>query len=154
MKAEADRLTSEGQTVETLSGYPVTAKFTAVGVDDPSKTIEVEIYGDKLYIGQANETSFKSKGSLKCTSAIGSISKVVVEANYKIKTGAYDDITLKLSANGNTWSKINSSALTYEGTGPYISTAVIEDESINWFDIAVIDRTTTINNFEVTFTTD
>lgn len=156
MKAEADRLTAEGQTVETLSGYPVTAEFTAVGVDDPSKTIEVEIYGDKLYIGQANETSFKSKGSLKCTSAIGVISKVVVEANYKVKTGAYDDITLKLSANGSSWSKINSKALTYEGTGPYTSTAVIEDESITWFDIAVIagGRTTQIYSFEVTFTTD
>lgn len=156
LSAEKARLEAEGKTVDNLDSYPVTAKFTAVGVDDPSKTTEVEIYGSKLYIGQATETSFKSKGSLKCTSAIGAITKVVVVADKKMKYGAYDDLVLQLSADGSSWKKISSDALTYTGDGPYTSTAVIEDDSINWFDIAVTawGSATPIYSFEVTFTTD
>lgn len=156
LKAEADKLTNEGKEVDPLSGYPVTAKFTAKGVNDATKTTEVEIYGDKLYIGSATETSFKSKGSIKCTSAVGAISKIVVVADKKMKAGAYDDLILKLSSDGSSWSKVNSNALSYTGDGPYTSTAVIEDDSINWFDIAVTawGNSTPIYSFEVTFTTD
>lgn len=156
LKAEADKLTNEGKEVDPLSGYPVTAKFTAKGVNDATKTTEVEIYGDKLYIGSATETSFKSKGSIKCTSAVGAISKIVVVADKKMKAGAYDDLILKLSSDGSSWSKVNSNALSYTGDGPYTSTAVIEDDSINWFDIAVTawGSSTPIYSFEVTFTTD
>lgn len=114
LKAEADRLTNEGQEVDPLTGYPVTAKFTAKGVEDPSKTTEVGIYGAKLYIGSATESMFKSKGSIKCTSAIGTITKIVVTAENKMKAGAYDDFVLKLSADGNSWSKVNANALSYE----------------------------------------
>ena len=156
LKAEADKLKNEGKEVDPLSGYPVTAKFTAKGVNDATKTTEVEIYGDKLYIGSATETSFKSKGSIKCTSAVGAISKIVVVADKKMKAGAYDDLILKLSSDGSSWSKVNSNALSYTGDGPYTSTAVIEDDSINWFDIAVTawGSSTPIYSFEVTFTTD
>ena len=156
LKAEADKLTNEGKEVDPLSGYPVAAKFTAKGVNDATKTTEVEIYGDKLYIGSATETSFKSKGSIKCTSAVGAISKIVVVADKKMKAGAYDDLILKLSSDGSSWSKVNSNALSYTGEGPYTSTAVIEDDSINWFDIAVTawGSSTPIYSFEVTFTTD
>lgn len=156
LKAEADKLTNEGKEVDPLSGYPVTAKFTAKDVNDATKTTEVEIYGDKLYIGSATETSFKSKGSIKCTSAVGAISKIVVVADKKMKAGAYDDLILKLSSDGSSWSKVNSNALSYTGEGPYTSTAVIEDDSINWFDIAVTawGSSTPIYSFEVTFTTD
>ncbi len=156
LKAEKERLEAAGTTVDNLDNFPVTAKFTAVGVDDPSKTTEVEIYGSKLYVGQATETSFKSKGSLKCTSAVGVITKVVVVADKKMKYGAYDDLVLQLSADGSSWKKISSDALTYEGDGPYTSTAVIEDDSINWFDIAVTTwgAATPIYSFEVTFTAD
>lgn len=156
LKAEADKLKNDGKEVDPLSGYPVTAKFTAKGVNDATKTTEVEIYGDKLYIGSATETSFKSKGSIKCTSAVGAISKIVVVADKKMKAGAYDDLILKLSSDGSSWSKVNSSALSYTGEGPYTSTAVIEDDSINWFDIAVTawGNSTPIYSFEVTFTTD
>lgn len=156
LSAEKARLEAEGKTVDNLDSYPVTAKFTAVGVDDPSKTTEVEIYGSKLYIGQATETSFKSKGSLKCTSAIGAITKVVVVAQRQMKYGAYDDLVLQLSADGSSWKKITSDALTHTGDGPYTSTAVIEDDSINWFDIAITNwgLATEIYSFEVTFTAD
>lgn len=156
LKAEADKLTNEGKEVDPLSGYPVKAKFTAKGVNDATKTTEVEIYGDKLYIGSATETSFKSKGSIKCTSAVGAISKIVVVADKKMKAGAYDDLILKLSSDGSSWSKVNSNALSYTGDGPYTSTAVIGDDSINWFDIAVTawGNSTPIYSFEVTFTTD
>lgn len=156
LKAEADKLKNEGKEVDPLSGYPVTAKFTAKGVNDATKTTEVEIYGDKLYIGSATETSFKSKGSIKCTSAVGAISKIVVVADKKMKAGAYDDLILKLSSDGSSWSKVNSNALSYTGDGPYTSTAVIGDDSINWFDIAVTawGSSTPIYSFEVTFTTD
>lgn len=156
LKAEKERLEAAGTTVDNLDNYPVTAKFTAVGVDDPSKTTEVEIYGSKLYIGSATETSFKSKGSLKCTSAVGVITKVVVVADKRMKAGAYDDLVLQLSADGSSWKKISSDALTYEGDGPYTSTAVIEDDSINWFDIAITTwgAATPIYSFEVTFTAD
>lgn len=156
LKAEADKLTNEGKEVDPLSGYPVTAKFTAKGVNDATKTTEVEIYGDKLYIGSATETSFKSKGSIKCTSAVGAISKIVVVADKKMKAGAYDDLILKLSSDGSSWSKVNSNALSYTGDGPYTSTAVIGDDSVNWFDIAVTNwgSSTPVYSFEVTFTTD
>ncbi len=157
LKAEADRLTNDGQEVDQLTGYPVTAKFTAKGVEDPSKTTEVEIYGAKLYIGSATESMFKSKGSIKCTSAIGTITKIVVTAENKMKAGAYDDFVLKLSADGSTWSKVNANALSYEGDGPYTSTAVIEDDSINWFDIVALGSwgsALPVYGFEVTFTTD
>lgn len=156
LKAEADKLTNEGKEVDPLSGYPVTAKFTAKGVNDATKTTEVEICGDKLYIGSATETSFKSKGSIKCTSAVGAISKIVVVADKKMKAGAYDDLILKLSSDGSSWSTVNSNALSYTGDGPYTSTAVIGDDSINWFDIAVTawGSSTPIYSFEVTFTTD
>lgn len=156
LKAEADKLTNEGKKVDPLSGYPVTAKFTAKGVNDATKTTEVEIYGDKLYIGSATETSFKSKGSIKCTSAVGAISKIVVVADKKMKAGAYDDLILKLSSDGSSWSKVNSNALSYTGDGPYTSTAVIGDDSVNWFDIAVTNwgSSTPVYSFEVTFTTD
>lgn len=156
LKAEADKLKNEGKEVDPLSGYPVTAKFTAKGVNDATKTTEVEIYGDKLYIGSATETSFKSKGSIKCTSAVGAISKIVVVADKKMKAGAYDDLILKLSSDGSSWSKVNSNALSYTGDGPYTSTAVIGDDSVNWFDIAVTNwgSSTPIYSFEVTFTTD
>ncbi len=156
LKAEADKLTNEGKKVDPLSGYPVTAKFTAKGVNDATKATEVEIYGDKLYIGSATETSFKSKGSIKCTSAVGAISKIVAVADKKMKAGAYDDLILKLSSDGSSWSKVNSNALSYTGDGPYTSTAVIGDDSINWFDIAVTawGSSTPIYSFEVTFTTD
>lgn len=156
LKAEADKLTNEGKEVDPLSGYPVTAKFTAKGVNDATKTTEVEICGDKLYIGSATETSFKSKGSIKCTSAVGAISKIVVVADKKMKAGAYGDLILKLSSDGSSWSTVNSNALSYTGDGPYTSTAVIGDDSINWFDIAVTawGSSTPIYSFEVTFTTD
>lgn len=156
LKAEADKLKNEGKKVDPLSGYPVAAKFTAKGVNDATKTTEVEIYGDKLYIGSATETSFKSKGSIKCTSAVGAISKIVVVADKKMKAGAYDDLILKLSSDGSSWSKVNSNALSYTGDGPYTSTAVIGDDSVNWFDIAVTNwgSSTPIYSFEVTFTTD
>ena len=157
LKAEADRLTNEGQEVDPLTGYPVTAKFTAKGVEDPSKTTEVGIYGAKLYIGSATESMFKSKGSIKCTSAIGTITKIVVTAENKMKAGAYDDFVLKLSADGNSWSKVNANALSYEGDGPYTSTAVIEDDSVNWFDIVALGSwgsALPVYGFEVTFTTD
>lgn len=156
LKAEADKLTNEGKEVDPLSGYPVTAKFTAKGVNDATKTTEVEIYGDKLYIGSATETSFKSKGSIKCTSAVGAISKIVVVADKKMKAGAYDDLILKLSSDGSSWSKVSSNALSYTGEGPYTSTAVIGDDSVNWFDIAVTNwgSSTPVYSFEVTFTTD
>lgn len=156
LKAEADKLTNEGKEVDPLSGYPVTAKFTAKGVNDATKTTEVEIYGDKLYIGSATETSFKSKGSIKCTSAVGAISKIVVVADKKMKAGAYDDLILKLSSDGSSWSKVNSNALSYTGDGPYTSTAVIGDDSVIWFDIAVTNwgSSTPVYSFEVTFTTD
>ena len=156
LKAEADKLTNEGKEVDPLSGYPVAAKFTAKGVNDATRTTEVEIYGDKLYIGSATETSFKSKGSIKCTSAVGAISKIVVVADKKMKAGAFDDLILKLSSDGSSWSKVNSNALSYTGDGPYTSTAVIEDDSINWFDIAVTawGSSTPVYSFEVTFTTD
>lgn len=156
LKAEADKLTNEGKEVDPLSGYPVTAKFTAKGVNDATKTTEVEIYGDKLYIGSATETSFKSKGSIKCTSAVGAISKIVVVADKKMKAGAYDDLILKLSSDGSSWSKVSSNALSYTGDGPYTSTAVIGDDSVNWFDIAVTNwgSSTPVYSFEVTFTTD
>lgn len=156
LKAEADKLKNEGKEVDPLSGYPVTAKFTAKGVNDATKTTEVEIYGDKLYIGSATETSFKSKGSIKCTSAVGAISKIVVVADKKMKAGAYDDLILKLSSDGSSWSKVSSNALSYTGDGPYTSTAVIGDDSVNWFDIAVTNwgSSTPVYSFEVTFTTD
>jgi len=156
LKAEVDKIEGEGKAVDALSGYPVTAKFTAKGVDDATKTTEVEIYGDKLYIGSATETSFKSKGSIKCTSAVGVISNIVVVADKKMKAGAYDDLILKLSSDGSSWSKVDSNALSYTGDGPYTSTAVIEDDSVNWFDIAITNwgSATPIYSFEVTFTTD
>ncbi len=156
LKAEKERLEAAGTTVGDYDSYPVTAKFTAVGVSDPTKTTEVEIYGSKLYVGQATETSFKSKGSLKCTSAIGAITKVVVVAQRQMKAGNYDDLVLQLSADGSSWKMITSDALSYEGSGPYTSTAVIADDSINWFDIAVSNwgSATEIYSFEVTFTAD
>ena len=156
LKAEADKLKNEGKEVDPLSGYPVTAKFTAKGVNDATRTTEVEIYGDKLYIGSATETSFKSKGSIKCTSAVDAISKIVVVADKKMKAGAYDDLILKLSSDGSSWSKVNSNALSYTCDGPYTSTAVIGDDSVNWFDIAVTNwgSSTPVYSFEVTFTTD
>ncbi len=159
LKAEADRLTNDGQDVDPSTGYPVTAKFTAVGVDDPSKTTEVEIYGEKLYIASATESMFKSKGSIKCTSAIGTITKIVVTADSKMKSGAYDNFVLKLSADGKSWSRVKEDALSYTGSDPYVSTAVIEDDSINWFDIVAIGGNWSaselpVYGFEVTFTTD
>lgn len=156
LSAEKARLEAAGTTVDDYDSYPVTAKFTAVGVSDPTKTTEVEIYGSKLYVGQATETSFKSKGSLKCTSAIGAITKVVVVAQRQMKAGNHDDLILQLSADGSSWKKITSDALSYEGSGPYTSTAVITDDSINWFDIAVSNwgSATQIYSFEVTFTAD
>ncbi len=157
LKAEADRLTAEGQTVDELSGYPVTAKFTAVGVDDPSKTTEVEIYGAKLYIGSATETMFKSKGSIKCTSAVGTITNVLVEAEAKLKAGTYDDFVLKVSSDGSSWTKVKESALSYESGDHYTTTAVIDDDSANWFDIVATGSwgsSLVVYRFEVTFTAD
>ena len=156
LKAEKERLEAAGTTVDNLDSYPVTAKFTAVGVDDPTKTTEVEIYGSKLYLGQATETSFKTKGSLKCTSAIGVITKVVVVSDKRLKAGAYDDLILQVSEDGSSWKKISSDALSYEGDGPCTSTAVITDDSINLFDLAITSwgAATQIYSFEVTFTAD
>ena len=156
LKAEKERLEAAGTTVDNLDNFPVTAKFTAVGVDDPTKTTEVEIYGSKLYLGQATETSFKTKGSLKCTSAIGVITKVVVVSDKKLKAGAYDDLILQVSEDGSSWKKISSDALSYEGDGPCTSTAVITDDSINLFDLAITTggAATQIYSFEVSFTAD
>ena len=156
LKAEKERLEAAGTTVDNLDSYPVTAKFTAVGVDDPTKTTEVEIYGSKLYLGQATETFFKTKGSLKCTSAIGVITKVVVVSDKRLKAGAYDGLIIQVSEDGSSWKKISSDALSYEGDGPYTSTAVITDDSINLFDLAITTwgAATQIYSFEVTFTAD
>ena len=159
LKAEVEKIEGEGKTVDDLSGYPVTAKFTAKGVDDPTKTTDVEIYGEKLYIGSATESMFKSKGSIKCTSAIGSITKIVVTADNKMKSGSYDNFVLKLSADGESWSRVNENALSYTGDGPYVSTAVMDDDSINWFDIVAVGGNWSpsplpVYSFEVTFTTD
>ena len=156
LKAEKERLEAAGTTVDNLDNFPVTAKFTAVGVNDPTKTTEVEIYGSKLYLGQATETVFKTKGSLKCTSAIGVITKVVVVSDKKLKAGAYDDLILQVSEDGSSWKKISSDALSYEGDGPCTSTAVITDDSINLFDLAITNWGAAIQiySFEVTFTAD
>lgn len=156
LKAEKERLEAAGTTVDNLDNFPVTAKFTAVGVNDPTKTTEVEIYGSKLYLGQATETVFKTKGSLKCTSAIGVITKVVVVSDKKLKAGAYDDLILQVSEDGSSWKKISSDALSYEGDGPCTSTAVITDDSINLFDLAITTggAATQIYSFEVSFTAD
>lgn len=157
LKAEKDKLEAEGTEVDNLTGYPVTAKFEAVGVDDPTKKTEVEISANKLYLGTATEESFKTKGSLKCTSPVGIISKVVVVADRKLKAGNYDDIVLQISENGTSWKKVASSALTYEGdTSPYTTTATIDDETANWFDISVTawGSATLIYSFEITFLVD
>lgn len=157
LSAEKARLEAAGTTVGNLDNFPVTAKFTAVGVDDPTKTTEVEIYGSKLYIGQATETSFKTKGSLKCTSAIGVITKVVVVSDKKLKAGAFDDLILQVSEDGSSWKQVGSDALSYEeGDGSYTSTAVITDDSINLFDLAISTwgAATQIYSFEVTFIAD
>ena len=156
LKVEKERLEAAGTTVDNLDNIPVTAKFTAVGVNDPTKTTEVEIYGSKLYLGQATETVFKTKGSLKCTSAIGVITKVVVVSDKKLKAGAYDDLILQVSEDGSSWKKISSDALSYEGDGPCTSTAVITDDSINLFDLAITTwgAATQIYSFEVSFTAD
>lgn len=157
LKAEKDKLEAEGTEVDNLTGYPVTAKFEAVGVDDPTKKTEVEISADKLYLGTATEGSFKTKGSLKCTSPVGIISKVVVVADRKLKAGNFDDIVLQISENGTSWKKVASSALTYEGdTSPYTTTATIDDETANWFDISVTawGSATLIYSFEITFLVD
>lgn len=156
LKAEKERLEAAGTTVDNLDNFPVTAKFTAVGVNDPTKTTEVEIYGSKLYLGQATETVFKTKGSLKCTSAIGVITKVVVVSDKKLKAGANDDLILQVSEDGSSWKKISSDALSYEGDGPCTSTAVITDDSINLFDLAITTggAATQIYSFEVSFTAD
>lgn len=156
LKAEKDKLEAEGTVVDNLTGYPVTAKFEAVGVDDPTKKTEVEISANKLYLGTATEESFKTKGSLKCTSAVGIISKVVVVADQKLKAGNYDDLVLQISENGTSWKKVASSALTYEGDNPYTTTAVIDDDTANWFDISVTawGKATLIYSFEITFLVD
>lgn len=157
LKAEADKMTEEGKEVDPLVGYPVTAKFKAVAVNDQTKTTDVEISGAKLYIGSVTETAFKSKGSIKCTSAIGTVTKVSVVADAKLKAGAYDDFVLKVSADGNSWTKVKESALSYTGEGPYTSTAVIDDDSANWFDIVATGSwgaALFVYGFEITFTAD
>ena len=153
-KNEEDKIVAGGGMVDPSKYYPVTAKFKAIGVDDSSKSMDVEISGTKLLIGEATETSFRSTGSIKCTSAIGSISKVVVVSNRKVEYGQYKDLTVKLSADGSSWSMANN--FSYDGSSPYTTSILVEDDTMSLFDIVVSPYAgvTNIFSFEVTFTAD
>lgn len=155
LKAEKDKLEAEGTAVSSSATYTVAAKFEAVGVDDPTKKTEVEISADKIYLVNTTEETFKTKGSLKCTSAVGIISDVVVVADKKM-TGSYPDILLKLSSDGSSWSKVKGDMFTVEGSkSPYTNSTVVEDQTSCWFDISFDGwGYASIYSFEITFALD
>ncbi len=100
--------------------------------------------------------SYSKQSEIKCTSAIGEISKFVVVADSYNKASYYAACRMQLSANGTTWSDPASASYTEGADEYYTSTALNDDETMAWFNIKTTDwvKYLKIKSFEVTFVAD
>lgn len=94
-----------GTTVDSYDSFPVEATFTAAATDGSDAKKTVTFNAEKIVLASATESKFSLKKNFT-SSALGEISKVVIEANKKIGATNYtDDLELKFSANGTDWAK-------------------------------------------------
>ncbi len=139
---------------------PLTASFNAVSADGKTYAVPVTF----TYINYAIATyeyftvaskTYSKLSEIKCTSAVGEISKFVVVANYYSKASAYAECCMQFSSDGKTWSNASASYVQGED-GYYTSTALNEDETKTWFNIKTTDwvKYLKIKSFAVTFVVD
>ena len=97
--------------------------------------------------------SYSKLSEIKCTSAVGEISKFVVVADNYHNATYYAKCRMQLSANGTSWSDPASTSYVKGEDGYYTSTALNDDETKTWFNIKTTDWIAylKIKSFEVTF---
>ena len=100
--------------------------------------------------------SYSKQSEIKCTSAVGEISKFVVVADNYHRANSYADCRMQLSANGTKWVDPASASYVKGEDGYYTSTALNDDETMTWFDIKTPDwvKYLKVKSFEVTFVAD
>ena len=146
---------------DATDGYiPLTATFNAASAD--GKTFEVPV--TFTYINYATATdeyftvstqSYSKQSEIKCTSAIGAISKLVLVADKYNNASYYSNCRIQLSSNGTSWTDPSVTYVKGEDEF-YTNTVLNEDETKTWFNI----KTTywinylKVKSFEVTFVVD
>ena len=100
--------------------------------------------------------SYSKQSEIKCTSAIGAISKFVLVADKYNNANYYSDCRIQLSSNGSSWADPASVSYVKGDDGYYTSTVLNEDETKTWFNIKTTDyvKYLKVKSFEVTFVVD
>lgn len=131
------------------------ASFNAVSTSDATVTLPVEIDFTSINYSTATAESFVSKAQIYCTSEVGEIENVVVVANNYVKSGNWDELTIKLSSDGKDWNDAPAADRSYTGTSdPYTSTVNNSNDSYTWFNIKTGWGSLKVYSFEVTFVAD
>ncbi len=139
---------------------PLTASFNAVSADGKTYAVPVTF----TYINYAIATdeyftvaskTYSKLSEIKCTSAVGEISKFVVVADCYSKASTYAECCMQFSSDGKTWGHASASYVQGED-GYYTSTALNEDETKTWFNIKTPDwvKYLKVKSFAVTFVAD
>ena len=147
--------------VATDDYIPLTASFDATSADGKTYAVPVTF----TYINYAIATdeyftvatkAYSKQSEIKCTSAIGAISKFVLVADKYNNANYYSDCRIQLSANGSSWADPASVSYVKGDDGYYTSTVLNEDETKTWFNIKTTDYVEylKIKSFEVTFVVD
>ncbi len=140
---------------EATSEYKeLKATFNAVSTANAEVTLPVEIDFTLINYSTATTECFKSNlnGKICCTSAVGSISNMVVVADNAVKSGNYDALTMKLSSDGSDWNDAPlANRTSTSADGKYTNTVTNDNEDYTWFNIYTGWGTLTVYSFEVTF---
>lgn len=133
--------------------------FKAKGVNDPAFEYDVELEFTVFNWQKSGLTSDNEMGivldrnnEVKCTDAIGIISKVVVDASQRHYNSNYYELAVKFSADGVSYDYPGTLDYSYEGSKPHlISTVNNTDEAKQYFSLKTGWGTLTLYSFEVTF---
>ncbi len=140
---------------------PLAATFKAKSADEKS---ELDVPVTFTYINYSLATdecftvaskAYNKLSEIKCTTAVGIISKVVVVADYYSQASAWGKCSIQLSSDGKTWGYASADYVK-DGDVYYTSTALNEDETKTWFNIKTPDyiQYLKVKSFEVTFVVD
>lgn len=137
----------------------LSGKFTATATDGSGKTVDVDITATNISLENSTEEVFYTKSAkqtaISCSASIGSVSKVVVVSDQKMKNSNYA-LWVKFSTDGTKWNKADFSGVTVAGdAAPYTNTVTNDNDDYMWFSIEPdMFAITGIYSFEVTFIAD
>ncbi len=138
---------------------PLTASFDAESASGKKIAVPVTF----TYINYSTATdeyftvatkSYSKQSEIKCTAAVGEISKLVLVADHYNNPSYYSNCRIQFSANGTSWSDPVPAVTYVKGDDDfYTNTALNSDETKTWFDIKITDwvKYLKVKSIEVTF---